>query len=78
MKLELKNNSITLPGEIIAEYHLQNTVEVDLRKEGLFIRAAKASRENWDGLFSKAYPKEDEQVENLNIVNENDETEWTW
>ena len=78
MKLELKNNSITFPQKVVLEYHLQNEVEVDLQKDGLFIKATKTPRENWANFFTKGYSVADEQVEKLNVVNESDETEWTW
>ncbi len=78
MKFTLKNNSLILPEQIILDYHLKNEVDVDLQKDGLFIKASRKPRENWEQFFSKGYSLADEQIENLNIVNESDENEWTW
>jgi hypothetical protein len=75
MKLVLKNNTLTLPAEIVSEYHLGTEINVDLLKEGVLIRANKTPRTGWFNSFSN-YSQE--QIDGLDIVNESDETDWTW
>jgi hypothetical protein len=75
VKLPLKNNTLTLPEELISEYHLGPELNIDLRKDGLLIRATKAPRAGWSKSFSRYLP---EDLNGLDIVNEADETDWTW
>ncbi|PIR23490.1 MAG: AbrB/MazE/SpoVT family DNA-binding domain-containing protein [Deltaproteobacteria bacterium CG11_big_fil_rev_8_21_14_0_20_45_16] len=72
------SKGVRLPKAIIEQYDLKSDIEIELREEGLFLRASRRPRASWGESFKLMAESGDDALLDDRLQNVWDESEWTW
>ncbi len=82
LKLVQIGNSrgIRIPKKILEKFNFNKEVKLDIKKDGLFLRNVKSSREGWADEIKEEIDSEGElkMIFSENIENEFDKKDWEW
>ncbi|WP_420458991.1 AbrB/MazE/SpoVT family DNA-binding domain-containing protein [Neolewinella sp.] len=56
------SKGVRIPKKVLQEYAIEDTIEMNLLKEGILIKPARKVREGWDEAFAKMAAEGDDEL----------------